>query len=56
MLRDVMLSELDEPVSLEGFRSGVDGGDGGVESTSTDRATEAELVLPALSVDLTVRE
>ena len=56
LLREVMLSELDSPVSLADFRSGVEGGDGAVESTVTERATDGELVLPALSVDLTVSE
>ena len=51
-----MLSELDSPVSLADFRSGVEGEEGAVESTVTERATDGELVLPALSVDLTVRE
>ena len=56
LLRDVMSSELDDPVSLIDFRSGIDGGAGAVESTVTERATDGELILPALSVDLTVRE
>ncbi len=50
----VMLSVLEEPVSLPASRSGVDGAAGAVVSTVRAKLLEAALWLPAASVALAV--